>query len=225
MVRKSRRSKTSFSATPSGTVRPSTWLSRLFFVVGLVGVFGVGLGFVWFGDNVASMKTPTTIDRADGAAALTGGSDARLKLGVSLVERGMVPYLLISGVNRVATATEVRLVAGGSAQTYACCIDLGRQAADTVGNAEEVSQWVARKRVKKLILITDNYHMPRSLFEVRRANPTIKVIPYPVQVALYSDKDWWKNERTLRGLSLEYGKFLVAIGRAYFFNFTQAKTS
>jgi uncharacterized SAM-binding protein YcdF (DUF218 family) len=225
MARKSSRPRSSFSAAPSGTVRPSTLVSRLFFIAGLGGVFVSILGFVWFGDKVASLKTPSNVPNADGAASLTGGSDARLKLGVQLVESRKVPRLLISGVNRVATAQEVRLVAGGAASTYMCCIDLGREATDTVGNAQEVSTWVARHNVKKLILITDNYHMPRSLFEVQRANPNLTIIPYPVQADLYSDKDWWKNERTLRGLGLEYGKFLVAVSRAYVLGFGQSKTS
>jgi uncharacterized SAM-binding protein YcdF (DUF218 family) len=225
MARKSRRPKSSFAAAPSGTVRSSTLLSRFFFVFGLASVFAAVLGFVWFGDYVASLKTPDTIARADGAASLTGGSNARLKLGVQLVESGKVPRLLISGVNRAATAEEVRLVAGGKAETFACCIDLGREATDTVGNAVEVSAWVSRYRIKKLIVITDNYHMPRSLFEMRRANPGIDIIAYPVEADAYSDKDWWQNERALRGLGLEYGKFIVAIGRAYVFHFGQAKTS
>lgn len=215
MTRRSRRPKSSFAASPSGTVRSSTWFSRLFFVLGLGSVCAISAGFVWFGDYVASLKVPVNIGQADGAAALTGGSDARLKTGVNLVERGTVPRLLISGVNKVATAQEVRLVAGGQPQTYDCCIDLGKTATDTVGNASEVSEWVARHRVQRLILITDNYHMPRSLFEVRRANPNLTIIPYPVAVGVYADKDWWKNERATRGLALEYGKFIVAASRAF----------
>lgn len=225
MARKTRRPKSSFGATPSGTVRPSTVLSRLFFVVGLAGIFAAILGFVWFGDHVASLKTPAIVGKADGAAALTGGSDARLKMGVKLVEDGTVPRLLISGVNRAAKAAEVRVVAGGVEQTYACCIDLGRDATDTVGNAAEVASWVTRNKVKRLILITDNYHMPRSLFEVRRANPSLTIIPYPVQADAYADKDWWQNEKTARGLGLEYGKFLVAIGRGYILDLTQGAGS
>ena len=225
MARKSSRPRSSFAATPSGTIRPSTIVSRLFFVAGLTIVFSIILGFVWFGDHVTSLKPPRDIGRADGAASLTGGSDARLKVGVKLVENGTVPRLLISGVNRLATAQEIRLVAGGRAQTFACCIDLGRTATDTVSNATEVSRWVARNRVKKLILITDNYHMPRSLYEVRRANPTIEIIPYPVQADLYSDKEWWKNERTLRGLGLEYGKFVVVYVRGYLLSIAQVTTA
>ena len=211
--------------TPSGRVRPSTLLSRLFFLLGLTAAFVLLTGFVWFGEHVTSMKTPTNPPKADGAAALTGGSDARLQLGVNLVERRVVPRLLISGVNRVATAQEVRLVAGGAAATYDCCIDLGREAIDTAGNATEVATWVARHKVKRLILITDNYHMPRSLFEVRRANPSLTLVPYPVQADLYTGKDWWRNERTLRGLALEYGKFVVAVGRSYLSDFNQVRTA
>jgi uncharacterized SAM-binding protein YcdF (DUF218 family) len=225
MARRSGRPRSSFAATPSGTVRPSTLFSRLFFVFGLTSVFGVLMGFVWFGDHVSSMKAPTKIVGADGAAALTGGSDARLKTGVALVENGTVPRLLISGVNKVATAQEVRVVAGGQEKTYACCIDLGRVATDTVGNASEVSDWVARHRVRRLILITDNYHMPRSLFEVRRANPGITIIPYPVSAGVYSNKDWWQSERATRGLALEYGKLLVAMARAYLLAIQGSKTT
>ncbi len=221
MARASRRPKSSFSATPSGTVRPSTLLSRLFFVAGLAGVFALISGFVWFGDHVTSLKAPDNVARADGAASLTGGSNVRLRTGVQLVESGKVPRLLISGVNPLATSLEIRLVAGGQEATYACCIDLGRKATDTVGNASEVSAWVARHNVKKLILITDSYHMPRSLFEMRRANPSLTIIPYPVQADGVSNSLWWQNEKTVRSLGLEYGKLLVALARGYMFEATQ----
>jgi uncharacterized SAM-binding protein YcdF (DUF218 family) len=215
MARRPKRPRSSFRPAPSGTARSSTLVSRLFFLAGLGGICALLAGFIWFGDHVSSLKTPATIAAADGAAALTGGSDARLKAGIALVETGKVPRLLISGVNRIATAEEVRLVAGGSPQTYACCINLGKAAVDTTSNATEVSDWVAVHRVKRLILITDNYHMPRSLFEVRRANPSVTIIPYPVIVDLYADKEWWKSERATRGLALEYGKYLVAVARTY----------
>jgi uncharacterized SAM-binding protein YcdF (DUF218 family) len=213
VARKSSLRRRSGFLQPSGTVRPSTLVSRLFFLGGLFGVIAVLAGFVWFGDTVASLRTPNGTIRADGAAALTG-SDARLKVGVSLVQQGVVPRLLISGVNPKSTQSEVRLVAGGSDPLYSCCVDLGRQADDTVGNATEVSNWVRRHNIQRLILITDNYHMPRSLFEMRKAVPDLVIIPFPVEVSLYATKNWWKNERAVRGLALEYGKFLVAIARS-----------
>lgn len=194
-------------------VASSTLVSRLIFLLSLTGGLLLLIGFVRFGDHVSRLQTPSGPLKADGATALTGGSDQRLQAGVRLVENGTVPRLLISGVNQTSTTAEVRAVAGGAEATYACCIDLGRRATDTLGNAEEAAQWVKVHRIRRLILITDAYHMPRSLYEVRRAIPEVTLIPYPVQTTAAFDRDWWKDERATRSLALEYGKYLVAISR------------
>ncbi len=199
---------------PSGTVvRSSTLISRLIFVLSLIGSIGLLIGYIRFGDHVISLKAPAGPLRADGAAALTGGSDQRLITGIKLVESKAVPRLLISGVNRVTSVKEVRAIAGGAEETYACCIDMGRRATDTIGNAEEAAIWVQVHRIKTLVVITDAYHMPRSLFEMRRAIPDVALIPYPVKTTRELDGEWWKNERSARALALEYGKYLVSIGR------------
>jgi uncharacterized SAM-binding protein YcdF (DUF218 family) len=195
--------------------RSSTWLSRLIFVLGLACGLGLLIGFVRFGDHVAALKPPLGTLRADGAAALTGGSDKRLIAGVKLVENGSVPRLLISGVNSIATVAELRRVAGGEKATYTCCIDLGRRAADTSGNAQEAALWVKQHKIRTLIVITDAYHMPRSLYEMRRAIPDIVLIPYPVATNHAFDEEWWKHDRPTRTLALEYGKYLVALTRGF----------
>jgi uncharacterized SAM-binding protein YcdF (DUF218 family) len=195
--------------------RSSTWFSRLIFVLGLACGLGLLIGFVRFGDHVAALKPPLGPLRADGAAALTGGSDQRLIAGVKLVENGSVPRLLISGVNSIATVAELRRVAGGKQATYACCIDLGRRAADTSGNAQEAALWVRQHKIRTLVVITDAYHMQRSLYEMRRAIPDIVLIPYPVATNHGFDEEWWKHDRPTRTLALEYGKYLVALTRGF----------
>jgi uncharacterized SAM-binding protein YcdF (DUF218 family) len=200
-------------------------VSRLFFIAGLLGFLALVLGFIGFSDHVTGLEAPAQVPRADGAAALTGGSDARLRGGIDLVARRTVPRLLISGVNAKASVEEVARVAGGDAALFACCVDLGRTATDTVGNAREVAQWAREHRIKRLILITDNYHMPRSLLEVRRANPGLDVIAYPVRAAGYVNPQWWKDRKTTRGLALEYGKLLVAMARARLADWAEASSS
>ncbi|GIU66768.1 hypothetical protein PsB1_0922 [Candidatus Phycosocius spiralis] len=182
---------------------------------GLVCGLGLLIGFVRFGDHVATLMPPVGPIRADGAAALTGGSDQRLIAGVQLVENGSVPHLLISGVNSTATEAELRRVAGGQQVTYDCCIDLGRRAVDTSGNAQEAALWVKKNNIQTLVVITDAYHMPRSLYEIRRAIPNVVLIAYPVQANHGLDGDWWKQDRTTRAFALEYGKYLVAIARGF----------
>jgi uncharacterized SAM-binding protein YcdF (DUF218 family) len=92
-------------------------------------------------------------------------------------------------------------------------VALGRAAADTAGNATESAGYAAAFGLQSIRLVTASYHMPRSLFEMRRAIPDVVLIPYPVQTTREFDGDWWKNERPTRALALEYGKYLVSIGR------------
>jgi uncharacterized SAM-binding protein YcdF (DUF218 family) len=197
--------------------RLSTFVSRLLFLAGLVGAVGLLGGFVWFADNITTMKPVALSGKVDGAVVLTGGSNERLTAGLALLEEQKAERLLISGVNKVATREELRLIIGGNADLWACCIDIGKQALDTVGNAREISNWTASHSMTRIALVTDSYHLPRSLVEVRRAVPRVAIVPYPVVASPYNQANWWTNERASRGLALEYGKFLVANIRAMWF--------
>ena len=56
---------------------------------------------------------------------------------------------------------------------------LDHAALDTIGNAEESAKWVQDHDYNSVILVTNNYHMPRSLLEMSRlvenpsCNPTL----------------------------------------------------
>jgi uncharacterized SAM-binding protein YcdF (DUF218 family) len=193
--------------------RPSTWASRAFFLAALIGCVGLTADFGRFAETVATTRPDGPPPRADGVVALTGGSDARLTVAVGMLESGRARRLLISGVNPAATGEEVRRVSGGSKALHACCIDLGRTATDTIGNAREVADWVERRRIRSLILVTDGYHMPRSLLEVTPLVPDVRVTPWPVADARDAQTEWWRDERMTRRLALEYGKYLVVRAR------------
>ena len=95
--------------------------------------------------------------------------------------------------------------------TLACCIDLGHDARHTVGNARETANWMASGERTSMILVTANYHMPRSLVLFRRMMPTIEIIPYPVDSRTVRMDIWWRHPRTLILFGSEYSKFLVSL--------------
>ena len=193
----------------------STWISRAIMAAALAGAVAFFAGFNRYAhDALTGPLGPPDVE-AQAAVVLTGRSDARLRAGVALVERGQVERLLISGVYRAATAPEVQAVAGGSDEAFACCIDLGKQAGSTIGNAREVQAWVAQHGIRRLVLVTETYHMPRALLEVRRAIPGVQVIPYGIREAPYDVTDAWSNQRVLRGLLLEYTKYLLVHARVF----------
>ena len=88
--------------------------------------------------------------------------------------------MLISGVNREVRRQELRELTPGSNRLFNCCVDLGFEAEDTNGNAQEIAAWARAKGYDSLIVVTSDYHMPRSLLEIRSAAPELELTPYAV---------------------------------------------
>lgn len=169
-------------------------------------VGGFILGFVFFTFNVISLSTTTT-EKADAIVVLTG-VQARLQEGAQLLQKGLGKRLLISGVNTQAGQSEIRSLAGLDAKTFSCCVDLGYTALNTTGNASETQTWVEANKFRSLIIVTSNYHMPRSIAELKLVLPDVRLIPHPVRSGPTNLKGLWFSPIKLRNLLTEYIKFL-----------------
>jgi uncharacterized SAM-binding protein YcdF (DUF218 family) len=194
------------------------WGSRLVHVgLGLLTLWLIGLlGFIAV-IPTASMKID---DRpTDAIIVLTGGGD-RLAEGFRLLDRGLSKRLLVSGVAPGVTLQQLIERLGDQRDTapdaaeLACCVTLGYEAGNTVGNADESAEWVRSNGAKSVRLVTANYHMLRSLLEFRRKVPGLTVVPNPVFPGEVRDPHWFVKPRTLLLIINEYHKYLVALGRA-----------
>lgn len=172
-------------------------------------LFSFGFFLFW---NLIDFNADPGRARADAIVALTGG-EARIPEAVKLLSQGRGRRLLISGVNPSTTRGELAGLTPGNLHLFRCCVDLGREARDTIGNADETSEWVRQRQFKSLIVVTANYHMPRSLAELRRTLPDVALIAYPVQPSNLYLEDWWEHPGTMRLLLTEYVKFVPALGR------------
>ncbi|MBI1188919.1 MAG: YdcF family protein [Alphaproteobacteria bacterium] len=172
-------------------------------------VLGLALGFLGFAHAVRTNAAPDPMPRADAIVALTGGSQARLETGVRLLEEGRARRLLISGVNREVTDDELMSLLDVSPQARACCVALGRAAEDTLGNAAETAEWAARYNVRTLIVVTDDYHMPRSVAELSLALPDVELIAYPVPTRFARDELWKRDMSAAARMGAEYLKYLT----------------
>lgn len=176
-------------------------------LIWLVGLFA-------FAERVRGLTPPADPDRADAVVALTGPSAERVNAAIRLLEQDKGERLLISGVNREVRRQELRELTPGSNRLFNCCVDLGFDAQDTIGNAQEIAAWARAKGYDDLIVVTSDYHMPRSLTEIRAAAPGIKLTPYAVQTPSLDDSRWWRAAATARRMTAEYVKYLAALGRA-----------
>ncbi len=186
-----------------------SWLRGILLGAGTAAALAFLLGFWGFANTVRAPAPPKPLPEADAVVALTGGSLDRLNTGMDLLAAGHGRRLLISGVNPRVTDLELeRLLRGGGA-LFACCVDLGRRAEDTLGNAAETAAWAKRNGFDVLIVVTDDYHMPRSLLELKLAMPDVTLAPYPVSTRLSAERRWRHDPRAAGRLAGEYVKYLL----------------
>lgn len=192
------------------------WPRRLVIVMaGLI--FGWLVGFSLYLQDIRAAEStqdarpdyllPTAQAAETAIVVLTGGSE-RVAAGLKLLQQGNGRRLFISGVG--ANLTDVLAGIPHDPALAQCCIDMGREAGNTAGNARESLAWVADKKFPHIILVTAHYHLRRSLLEFRLlAPPALEIIPYPVSTARVQVSGWWQRPRTALLLLTEYSKLLV----------------
>ena len=207
------------TSTPQGTP-PKGWLSRegwlrwtarRIIMAGVLAIAAFFGGFLWFADSVTSLKTPDGV-KADAIVVLTGGYQ-RIEQALGLLRDGAGRRLLISGAHPSTTPGQIRKVTQGSADLFECCVDIGYDAIDTIGNANETARWIHDHGYKSVLVVTNNYHMMRSLHELRRADPETEFIAYPVINSDLTRKAWFAEPDVLRTMLSEYGKVVLATFR------------
>jgi uncharacterized SAM-binding protein YcdF (DUF218 family) len=192
--------------------RTANFLHALFAWSLTLAILAYGIGFVAFAQDAATRAGPADPPRADGIVALTGGSAERLRAGVALLAEDKGERLLISGVGPRTQDWEVAALAGAS-EALAARITYGRVARTTVGNADETARWAAQYGYRSLIVVTDSYHMPRSLLELRAAMPELTLTPYRVIAPEMRAASWWRDSRMASRLLEEYVKFTAIAAR------------
>ena len=185
---------------------------RLLSVVFIAGLIWL-VGLFAFAHRVRELTPAEDPARADAIVALTGPSSERVNAAIRLLEQGEGERVLISGVNREVRRRELRELTPGSSRLFNCCVDLGFEAEDTVGNAQEIAAWARSKGYRSLIVVTSDYHMPRSLVEIRGQLPGAALTPYAVSTPSLDNARWWRAAVTARRMTLEYMKYLAVLGR------------
>ncbi len=179
-------------------------------------LFGLALwtaGLVRFAGQIPS-GVDDPMSRTDAIVVLTGGSE-RLATGLRLLAEGRAGKLFVSGVHRGVDVSQLLRVARRTPRELDCCIVLGHDADDTVGNARETARWISAEGYDSLRLVTANYHMRRSLLEFRRALPRATIVAHPVTPPHVKRRNWWRFPGTASLVIGEYNKFLVAALRAW----------
>ena len=186
--------------------------AKAFAVIGVDALLAFAVGFVGFAQGVVDAAPPPDA-KADGIVALTGGA-ARIDGALQLLAEGRAGRLLISGVNPSVTPDILaKTVTSSEKSTMDCCVDLGHDARDTIGNAAETRAWAIDKGYSSLIVVTSDYHMARSMAELETALPEMRLIAYPVSNPELHLSRWWSDPDAFGLLMREYVKYLSTKAR------------
>ena len=137
---------------------------RALFRLMALAIVAYALGYAVF---AVTLPRPAGDERTDAVVVLTGGS-GRLERGFDVLKRRLAGRMLISGVARTVRPHELALAYDVERALMACCVTLGRDSFDTRSNADEVARWVERRRVRSIRLVTNDLHMPRAHYELRK---------------------------------------------------------
>lgn len=170
----------------------------------------------WFAAQIPTGASTNT-EHADAIVVLTGGKN-RLEYGMRLLAEGRADKLFISGVHEDITEPQLLQLAPPELRKKVTRLDenaitLGREAWNTIGNAEETKRWLQDRKVASILLVTSNYHMPRSYYEFRHLVKGVKIIPMPVPTADYDITSWWATSRYRMLVILEFHKYVASMAR------------
>jgi uncharacterized SAM-binding protein YcdF (DUF218 family) len=155
----------------------------LLICLGIGAAFAVSLwlaGLSGFVHETEALSPPATLQKEDAIVVLTGGSN-RLDAGFDLLEKGFGKKLFISGVYKGLEVKQLLKLWKDEPQSHLdCCVVLGFEADNTVGNAVETIDWLKKEGYHSIYLVTANYHLKRALLEFSSLAPDLNIVPFPV---------------------------------------------
>lgn len=196
------------------------------YIYSLIICFAVWLGgLIWFIEQIP-FKHKDNLPPKGAIVVLTGGA-GRLEYGMELLAKHKGNVLFISGVSKQTKLNDLLAFAPKNIRNRVSTmpIILGYEAQNTIGNAKETSQWLDKEGYQNIYLVTSNYHMPRSLVEMRDIAPNLNFIPAPVFPDEFAINGWLGNEQSRKLILLEYHKYLAAKLRHWFVSVVSPTTS
>jgi uncharacterized SAM-binding protein YcdF (DUF218 family) len=133
-------------------------------IVRLLGLLALAwcLGFAAF---MLTLGRPLEGYTTDAIVVPTGGA-GRINRGLALMDARQARRMLVTGVAPGVRPADLAREYRARPALLACCVDLGAQAVDTRGNAEETAGWVRAHGFRTVRLVTSDWHVARARMEL-----------------------------------------------------------
>jgi uncharacterized SAM-binding protein YcdF (DUF218 family) len=147
---------------------------------------------------------------------LTGGTN-RIKDGFDIINKfdeksKYTIKILVSGTGKGFTKLSLqnKLSPDFDLKLIKCCVELDAISQNTYSNAKQTLKWSIRNNIKEFILITSNYHMPRSILEFKNKMPNMRILTYPIKPRKHEINNWLNSFETFSLIFYEFCKFIIS---------------
>ena len=161
------------------------------------------LSFFNFLEDINNVhESPKTLE----AVVILTGSKGRLGLGLEYMENNSKVKMLISGVGKGVKYSDLPIDDSVNKNN----ITLGFNAKNTMQNAIETLNWVEYNHIKSFLLVTDNWHMKRSLILFNSVIPNVEIYPKKLTSINMNINFYLKEPKITVILIVEHLKYLVS---------------
>ena len=154
-------------------------------------------------------------EKADAAVVLAGGwSGERVLAAGALVKQGFVPIVLLSGPKMYYERPECDYAIpyavdhGYPAKSFACVPMTGVYS--TRDEAEAMTDEIRKRGLKRILLVTSNYHTRRAARFFRKQAPDIEFVPIGVPPRTFQLSRWYEEREGWKTLMLEWMKLITS---------------
>ena len=184
-------------------------------MVGLLALLSHAWWLPWIGEALVSSDTPEPAD----LIVVLGGDfwGHRVLEGARLAVRGYAPHVLISGpdywLNGVpypegVLATKF-LVEKGYPQ--ALFWTFSHHVSSTMGEAKLLALEIKRLKIRRVLIVTSNYHSRRASIIFHALLPFLKVRVIGVSEDYFQPGSWWQMPYSRRLTQSEWAKLIVTL--------------
>jgi uncharacterized SAM-binding protein YcdF (DUF218 family) len=186
----------------------------LVFLLTSSAVLVYGLRSRWLPTLGYALDVPAELRTADVIIILGGGNGDRENYGSALYRRGLARHVIATGSPVGTTPEALGLVRRGIPRQ---AVVLANGTQNTHEDALRSRELMQENHWRTALLVTDPYHIRRSLWTFRTAfaGTSLQVWPAPVVGGWFNADHWWQSEQGFISVNDEYLKLVYYVARGY----------
>ncbi|MGA8028568.1 MAG: YdcF family protein [Bryobacteraceae bacterium] len=147
------------------------------------------------------------------AIVVLGGDEygTRVIEAAQLEEQGYAPYVLVSGIILPMEREPDVMIAYAGRQGYPGSIfrPLPNHADSTRSEVGFLGAYFKAHGIRKIILVTSNFHTARAARLMRTVNPWVQVYVVPAPDPFFTPESWWRTRNGQKTFLVEWEKTIA----------------